>query len=62
MMIYESIKAMSIEELAEFLRDKATDYCSQYDRFDGGCVHGWHGYDYNDCKDCAIKYLESEVK
>ncbi len=58
---YERIRQMSVDEMVKFLRDKATSYCPRYDQFEGECIHGWHDYDENDCRDCAIKYLESEV-
>ena len=47
----DRIRAMTDEELAEFLNDVAGDYCSP---LIGKCLA-------DNCKDCLMKWLKQEV-
>ena len=57
MTIFERIKAMSIEEMAEFIGyfNIEEDLCSLHlEEFPEYCSH-------HNCADCALRYLKGEV-
>ena len=54
---YEKIKAMSVEEMADFLIEDPIPFCENYGGLE--CIYGWHE---SDCRGHAKQWLESEVE
>ena len=53
---FEKIKAMSVEEMADFLTENPSPFCENQE-FE--CIYGWHE---SDCRGHAKQWLESEVE